>query len=85
MLAFQLHDHIARNVLGEDPRVANYVGRPEVGAFLETFLAPAATADGDDLLRRATGRGLTAQPMLDYFAPLQAWLEAENAGREHTL
>lgn len=85
VLLFQLHDHIAREILGEDPRDTNYYGRREVGDFLRTILAPGATVDGNELLREATGEGLSARAMLDYFAPLMDWLRQQNAGRTHTL
>lgn len=85
VLLFQLHDHIAREILDEDPRDTNYYGRTEVGDFLKTILTPGATVDGNALLEQATGERLTARPMLEYFAPLMEWLEAENVGREHTL
>ena len=85
MLLFQLHDHIATEILDEDPRDTNYYGRTDVGDFLATLLAPGATVDGNELLERATGRGLTAEPMLDYFEPLMEWLQEQNDGRTHTL
>ena len=85
VLLFQLHDHIAREILDEDPRDTNYYGRQDVGDFLRTILEPGATVDGNALLERATGEGLTAQPMLTYFAPLLDWLREQNEGREHTL
>ncbi|MEM6327417.1 MAG: M2 family metallopeptidase, partial [Bacteroidota bacterium] len=85
VLLFQLHDHIAREILNEDPRDTNYYGREEVGEFLTALLSPGATVDGDVLLEQATGSTLTAQPMLDYFAPLLEWLQAQNEGREHTI
>lgn len=85
VLLFQLHDHIAREILNEDPRNTNYYGRREVGDFLRTILAPGATVDGNALLREATGEDLSARAMVDYFAPLMEWLREQNAGRTHTL
>jgi peptidyl-dipeptidase A len=85
VLLFQLHDHVARNVLNEDPRDTNYYGRTEVGDFLATILAPGATVDGNELLEEATGSSLSAEPMLTYFQPLMDWLQEQNAGRTHTL
>ena len=85
VLLFQLHDHIAREILHEDPRDTNYYGRREVGDFLRTLLRPGAIVDGNRLLEEATGRSLTAQPMLDYFAPLMEWLRVQNAGRTATI
>ncbi len=85
VILFQLHDHIARNVLRQDPRDSNYYGRKEVGEFLRTILAPGASVDWRVLLREATGSGLSTEPMLRYFEPLMAWLEQENRGRRMTL
>ncbi|NNF57631.1 MAG: M2 family metallopeptidase [Rhodothermaceae bacterium] len=85
VLLFQLHDHIAREILGEDPRDTNYFGQPAVGDFLKDILSPGATVDGNELLRATTGRDLTAEPMLNYFAPLLEWLREQNAGRSHSI
>ena len=36
-----------------------------------------------DALQAFTGtREMSAKPMLEYFAPLQAWLEKQNAGKQ---
>ncbi len=85
VILFQLHDHIAREILHEDPHNTNYYGRREVGEFLRGLLRPGATRDWEELLKEATGEGLTAKPMLRYFQPLLDWLKKENAGRKHTL
>ena len=85
VLLFQLHDHIARTILEEDPRDTNYYGQPEVGDFLKGILEKGATVDSGELLREATGQSLTAQPMLDYFEPLMEWLQEQNKGRAHTI
>ncbi|GAB5534393.1 MAG: M2 family metallopeptidase [Rubricoccaceae bacterium] len=85
VLLFQLHDHIAREILNEDPRDTNYYGRTEVGDFLKQILTPGATVDGNELLRETTGSELTATPMLEYFAPLMEWLRVQNQGRDYTL
>ncbi len=85
VLLFQLHDHIAREILDQDPHDTDYYGNERVGRFLRDLMAPGATRPWREVLRETTGRDLDAQAMLDYFAPLQAWLEAENRGRTHTL
>ena len=85
VILFQLHDHIAREILGEDPRDTNYYGREEVGTFLREILTPGATVDWRTLLRETVGEDISARPMLDYFEPLMAWLETQNEGRVHTL
>ena len=59
VLLFQLHDHIARNVLQEDPRDTNYYGRTEVGDFLQTH--PRARRHGGR--QRAARRGHRPGPL----------------------
>jgi peptidyl-dipeptidase A len=79
---YQVHDHIARKVLRQDPRHCSYAGHPEVGAFLEDMQKPGATQDWRAILREATGEDLSTRAMMEYFRPLLAWLEERNAGRE---
>ena len=82
VLKFQLHDHITREILKQDPHDCNYSGNPAVGKFLRDILALGATRDWDAVLKEATGQSLSAGPMLTYFAPLLTWLEQRNAGRK---
>lgn len=81
IIKFQLHDHIAREILKQDPRDCNYFGNKEVGAFLKGILEPGATRDWNAVLRESTGQGLSAEPMVRYFEPLMAWLTEQNRGR----
>lgn len=85
VLLMQMHDHVARNILKEDPHDTNYFGRTEVGDFLKGVLAPGATADWRELVQESTGSEITAQTMVTYFEPLMEWLQQENEGRTHTL
>ncbi len=85
LLLFQLHDHIARNLLHEDPHDTNYYGRKEVGDFLKRILAPGASVDWRQLMRDSIGEELSAGAMLRYFEPLMEWLKKENSGRTCTL
>ncbi|MDQ3032207.1 MAG: M2 family metallopeptidase [Myxococcota bacterium] len=82
VVVFQLHDHICRNILQQDPRSCNYYGRPEVGEFLRAVMAPGASRDWREVLIEHTGRDLTAEPMLEYYRPLMQYLEEQNRGRE---
>ena len=84
-LLFQLHNHIAENILNEDPRATNYYGNEEVGDFLKEILVPGATRDWRELLKETTGEELSAKAMLEYFEPLMAHLKEVNKGREYTL
>ena len=85
VLLFQLHEHISRQILKEDPHDTNYFGRKDVGEFLASILRPGASADWRQLLRDKTGSDLSAKAMVDYFQPLMAWLQEQNKGRKHTL
>lgn len=81
-IKYQLHDHIAREILKQDPRDCNYYGSQEVGAFLRGILSMGATRDWNAVLREATGEGLSARAMAAYFEPLRDWLAKENRGQE---
>jgi peptidyl-dipeptidase A len=82
IIKYQLHMHIAKNILKQDPHGCNYYGNKEVGNFLWNILKVGKTQDWRKLLRDATGEEISAKPMLEYFAPIMAWLEKENRGRE---
>jgi peptidyl-dipeptidase A len=84
-LLFQLHDHIARRILRQDPHDTDYYGHREVGDFLRRLMAPGASRPWRDILRETTGRELDAKAMVEYFEPLYAWLQQENRGRKATL
>jgi peptidyl-dipeptidase A len=82
VLVYQLHEHVCRRILGQDPRSCNYYGRREVGEFLRRIMAPGMTRDWREVLREAVGADLSAEPMLRYYAPLDAWLRERNRGRD---
>jgi peptidyl-dipeptidase A len=84
-LLFQLHDHIARRILRQDPHDTDYHGSREAGAFLRRLMAPGASRPWREVLRETTGRDLDARAMVDYFAPLHGWLREQNRGRRATL
>jgi peptidyl-dipeptidase A len=84
-LLFQMHNHIAQDILKQDPRNTNYYGNTGVGDFLRTLMAPGASRPWRDVLRETTGQELNANAMMEYFAPLRAWLQEQNRGRTHTL
>lgn len=85
VLLFQLHNHIAKNILNQDPRATNYYGNKEVGTFLNDILKVGATKDWRVLLKEVTGEDLSAKAMLEYFEPLMDYLKKQNEGREYTL
>lgn len=85
VLLFQFHDHIAKNILKQDPHATNYWGNKEVGAFLTTLMAPGATKDWRELLQETIGNDFSAKAMVDYFQPLMGYMKKANAGRKYTL
>lgn len=84
-LLYQLHDHIAKNILHQDPRATNYYGNKDVGAYLKSILEVGGTRDWRELTREKTGKDLSAEPMVEYYAPLLEWLKVQNQGRTATL
>jgi len=82
IIRYQLHMHIARKILKQDPHNCNYYGRRDAGEFLLKIMRPGATRDWRQLVREATGEELSARPMLEYFEPLLDWLKKQNQGRQ---
>lgn len=85
VLLFQFHNHIATEILNQDPRETNYWGNKKVGDFLRELMAPGATEDWRDLMNDTIGEDISAKAMINYFQPLMEWLKEQNKGREHTL
>jgi peptidyl-dipeptidase A len=84
-LLFQLHDHIARELLHQDPHDTDYFGHREVGDFLRRLMAPGASRPWRETLKETTGRELDGRAMVEYFEPLYQWLKQQNQGRKATL
>ena len=78
MLKYQLHEHIARKILKQDPHACNYYGSKPAGAFIKSILEKGATEDWRTVLKDATGEELSTRAMVAYFEPLRAWLVKEN-------
>ncbi|MBS1646527.1 MAG: M2 family metallopeptidase [Bacteroidetes bacterium] len=85
VLLFQFHQHIAQDILKQDPHATNYWGNKEVGAFLQTVMKPGASVDWREHLKKSIGQDFSAKPMLEYFSPLMNYLKRINAGRKYTL
>ncbi len=85
ILLFQLHDHIAKEILHQDPHATNYYGNKDVGKFIGDIMKYGSSRDWREVLKEKTGSELSAKAMLDYFAPLMDYLKKENAGRTYTL
>lgn len=85
VILFQLHDHIASKILEQNPRATNYYDNQQVGEFLRSIMQSGSSRDWREVLRATTGESLNASAMLNYFAPLMAYLQKVNQGRTHTL
>ena len=61
----------------------SFYGNKQVGERLDAMLAMGASRPWPEALEAFTGsREMSARPMLEYFAPLQAWLEQQNRGKQ---
>ncbi len=85
VLLFQLHNHIAKNILKQDPHNTNYWGNKEVGTFLKDLTKTGATVDWKKHLHNSIGEDFSAKAIVDYFEPLMKWLQEQNKGRTYTL
>ena len=60
----------------------SFYGNKAVGQRLNAMLASGLSKPWPDALEAFTGtREISGKPMLDYFAPLQGWLEQQNRGK----
>lgn len=84
-LLVQLHLHIAKEILHQDPHDTDYYGSRATGDFLRSLMRTGESRPWRDVLRETTGRPLDAQAMVEYFAPLYEWLKVQNKGRTETL
>ena len=61
----------------------SFYGSKAVGQRLNAMLTMGASKPWPEALQAFTGsREMSARPMLEYFAPLQAWLKQQNAGKQ---
>ena len=61
----------------------SFYGNKQVGSRLNQMLAMGASRQWPDALEAFTGtREMSGRPMLEYFAPLQSWLEQQNRGKQ---
>jgi len=77
ILQFQFHRALARAIGHEGPlHRASIYGSKEAGERLRAMLEMGSRNEWPDALEAVTGeRRMDAQGLLDYFAPLQRWLE----------
>lgn len=81
VIAFEIHDHVARKLLDADAHAVDLFGRRDVGDFVKSIARFGATVDWRTKLREKLGYELSARAILDYFEPLHEWLARRNAGR----
>lgn len=79
VLKHQLHDHIARKILKQDPHDASYFGNKEVGEFLRGIMRQGATRPWREVLEETTGEKLSTRAIVEYYRPLLEWLKKENS------
>lgn len=61
----------------------SFYGNKEVGQRLNAMLEMGASKPWPDALEAFTGtREMSGKPMLEYFAPLQKWLQEQNQGKQ---
>jgi peptidyl-dipeptidase A len=83
ILQFQFHRALCATAGYEGPlnRCSIYDSK-EAGRRLESMLEMGQSRAWPEALEAVTGnRDMDATAILDYFAPLQAWLEQQNEGR----
>lgn len=84
-LLMQMHRHIARDILHQDPHATNYYGSKATGDFLRSIMKWGQSRDWREVLKESTGQEINADAMMEYFQPLLVWLRMQNAGKQHTL
>jgi len=84
ILQFQFHRALCKTAGWTGPlNECSIYGNQEAGARFAAMLALGASKPWPDALEVATGqRELDATALIEYFAPLQTWLKAQNAGQE---
>ncbi len=83
ILQFQFHGALCAAAGDDGPlHRCTIVGSREAGARLRAMMEMGASRPWPDALEAVTGaRRIDASALLEYFAPLAAWLNAQNAGR----
>ncbi|MFT6143845.1 MAG: peptidyl-dipeptidase A [Myxococcota bacterium] len=83
ILQFQLHESLCEAAGHEGPlHTCSVYGSTEAGNRLQAMLALGSSKPWPDALELATGtRQMDARALVEYFAPLQAYLEEQNEGR----
>ncbi|HVE12356.1 MAG TPA: M2 family metallopeptidase [Elusimicrobiota bacterium] len=84
LLEFQFYRSFCRQAGQTSPlHRCTFYGNKEVGKRFESMMAMGQSQPWPDALEKATGsREMDATAVLDYFAPLKAWLDEQNKGRK---
>jgi peptidyl-dipeptidase A len=84
ILQFQFHKALCDKAGHKGPlHTCSIYGNKDAGAALAKMLEMGASKPWPDAMQVLTGtRTMDAQPMLDYFAPLQTWLKEQNKGKK---
>ena len=84
ILQFQFYKAACDQAGWEGPlHRCSFYGNKEVGKNLDAMLEMGASKPWPDALEAFTGeRQMSGKAMVEYFAPLKAWLDEQNAGKE---
>jgi len=80
ILQFQFHRALARAIGASGPlHRASIYGSREAGRLLGSMLEMGGSREWPDALEAVTGeRRMDTRGLLEYFAPLQRWLDEQN-------
>ncbi|CAN5326572.1 M2 family metallopeptidase [soil metagenome] len=83
LLQFQFYQAACKQAGWTGPlHRCSFYGNKAVGAKLDTMLAMGQSKPWPDALQAFTGsREMSGQAMVEYFAPLKVWLDAQNKGK----
>ncbi|MEG3150463.1 M2 family metallopeptidase [Sphingomonas sp. ZT3P38] len=83
VLQFQFYDAACKQAGWTGPlHRCSFYGNKEVGAKLDAMLKLGQSRPWPEALEAFTGsREMSGQAMVDYFAPLKAWLDVQNKGK----
>ncbi|MBL7766427.1 MAG: M2 family metallopeptidase [Chitinophagaceae bacterium] len=85
VILYQMHQHICKNILKQDPHACNYFGSTATGEFLRQIMKHGSSRDWRQVLKETTGEDLNAKAMVEYFDPLMKWLKVHNQGKKYSL
>jgi len=81
-IKYQLHMHIAKKILRQNPHNTSFKGNKQAGAFFYNIMRQGASRDWRTVIREATGQEFSGRAMLEYYEPLVKYLKEQNQGRE---